>query len=118
MFSCVDHDLAEILSKNKINGGLDMNANERKLYLELRTMRKELIERLDKKDGSSPIMPIIEEELKDIEETLTKIENGQYGLCEISGEFIPKDVLEMMPTIRSLDDMDKMEQYYCKPIYS
>lgn len=95
-----------------------MNANERKLYLELRTMRKELLERIEKKDDSSPIMPIIKEELQDIEETLTKIENGQFGLCEISGEFIPKDVLLMMPTIRTMHDVNKMEQYFCKPIYS
>lgn len=49
--------------------------------------------------------------LKDIERALTKIEEGTYGICDITGEKIPKKRLEAMPyaltTVKAKEMMEK-----------
>lgn len=95
-----------------------MEAHEQKLYSELRKIRKELQASLMQETCSDLIRPIIKDELKDIEETIERIERGKYGLCEISGELIPDNYLSMVPTIKSLDDVDEISKYFCKPIYN
>jgi RNA polymerase-binding transcription factor DksA len=100
------------------SGGLDMEAQDQELYSELRKMRKELQESLYNGKCSNLIRPIIEDELKDIEETIERMEAGKFGLCEISGELIPDELLIMVPTLKSLDDVDKISKYFCKPIYN
>lgn len=95
-----------------------MEANVEKLYSELRTMRKELKESLNSGKCSSVTKPIIEEELKDIEETIKRIEQGSFGFCEMSGELIPFDYLSMVPTIKTIEDIDQISKFYCKPIHS
>ncbi|QED47469.1 hypothetical protein [Cytobacillus dafuensis] len=94
-----------------------MDAKAEALYSELRKIRQELIERLEYKDASSLIRPIIQEELSDIEDTLNKIEMGLYGKCEISGELIPEELLEMVPTIKTLDDCFKIDGYFRKALF-
>lgn len=94
-----------------------MEALEQKLYLELRTMERELRECLEKNTSSLSIRPYLEDELRDIQETMSKLESGSFGLCEASGEDIPPDYLSIIPTIKSLEDWEKIYQYYCKPIY-
>ncbi|TVP84159.1 MAG: molecular chaperone DnaK [Alkalicoccus sp.] len=42
-----------------------------------------------------------EDELHDVEEALAKIEEGTYGICEVSGEEIPFERLEAVPTART-----------------
>lgn len=100
--------------KNLQSGGVDMVANQQKLYSELRMIRNELLESLNK---NSSIKPLIEDELRDIEETLGKMESGTFGFCESSGEMIPDDYLSIVPTIKSIDDVNEISKYYCKPIY-
>lgn len=95
-----------------------MEAQEKELYSELRKMRKELKDSLHNGKCSSLIRPIIEDELKDIEETIERMEEGKFGLCEISGELIPDELLLMVPTLKSLDDVDNISKYFCKPIYN
>ncbi|HYK73490.1 MAG TPA: hypothetical protein VEV44_10310, partial [Pseudoneobacillus sp.] len=58
----------------------------------------------------------VEDELRDIEIALKKLECGDYGKCEISGELIPFDLLTSVPIAQSLDDFDKMKTYLRKPI--
>lgn len=94
-----------------------MEANEAKIYLELRNIQKELMESLRNHQCSPLTKPIIEEELKDIEETINRIENGSYGTCEISGELIPNDYLAMVPTIKSMEDIQGISKYFCKSIH-
>lgn len=95
-----------------------MKANHQELYSELRTTQKELMESLHYDRCSNLTRPIIEEELKDIEDTLAKMQIGSFGRCEISGEILPEDYLFMVPTIKSLDDVNEMSKFYCKPIYT
>lgn len=92
-----------------------MEAQQEKLYSELRTIQKELLEGLH---NCSPLIKMnIVDELQDVEETIEKLETGQYGLCEISGQHIPSDYLSMMPTIKTLEDVEELSKFYCKPIY-
>ncbi|MBN6887085.1 RNA polymerase-binding transcription factor DksA [Cytobacillus horneckiae] len=94
-----------------------MGDKKKKLISELRNTRHELLERLmDQKDH--PFMnEVIMAELYDIEETIKKIENGGFGTCEISGEFLPEDLLEMVPTLKSMDDCLAIKSFYRKAIY-
>lgn len=91
---------------------------KKKLYSELRTMKKELLNSLENNNCSPLVRSLIEEELKDVEKTMEKLENGSFGLCEISGELIPTDYLSVVPTIQSMNDVDEISKYYCKPIFS
>ena len=43
-----------------------------------------------------------EEQLRDIDDALAKIEDGTYGLSEKSGKPIPLERLEALPTARNL----------------
>jgi RNA polymerase-binding transcription factor DksA len=94
-----------------------MDAKAEGLCSELRNTRQEILERLMEGNSSALIKPILLEELHDIEQTLKKIENGDYGKCEISGELLPADLLEMVPTLKTMEDCSKLGKYYRKSIY-
>ncbi|WP_026581480.1 hypothetical protein [Bacillus sp. J33] len=94
-----------------------MDAKAERLYSELRNTRQEILERLMEGNSSVLIKPILLEELHDIEQTLEKIENGNFGKCEISGELLPADLLEMIPTLKTMEDCTKLGKYYRKSIY-
>lgn len=91
-----------------------MEAQFEKLYSELRTIQTELLTSIP--TCTPAIKSIIEDELKDIEETIAKLETGDYGYCESSGQYIPESYLLMMPTIKTLEDVDTLGKFYCKPI--
>jgi YteA family regulatory protein len=44
----------------------------------------------------------LDEELSDIEVALEKIKNGTYGKCEVTGQQIPEERLEALPTARTI----------------
>ncbi|PLR97356.1 hypothetical protein [Bacillus sp. T33-2] len=94
-----------------------------KEYLEqiqdqLRKSHEELLEKLMTCQQSSPILTFIKEELVDIESTLSKIEKGEFGKCEISGELLPAEFLFILPTVKSNRDLEKLQKFYRKPLYS
>jgi RNA polymerase-binding transcription factor DksA len=91
-----------------------MEADYRKLYTELRKTKQELQERLN---SHVTIEPFIKEEIQDIEIAMNKILTGSYGRCEQSGELIPKEILDLIPTIKSLKDMESIGHFFRKPIY-
>ncbi|CAI9386183.1 hypothetical protein BACSP_01519 [Bacillus sp. T2.9-1] len=93
-----------------------MNSTIEKLYTELRITQIELATTLRVKRDSK-INKYIEEELKDVEETMQKLENGNFGMCEMSGELLPVDLLEMIPTIRTKEDINSIQAYYRKSIH-
>ncbi|WP_147531980.1 TraR/DksA family transcriptional regulator [Bacillus marasmi] len=93
-----------------------MEAKLAKLYTELRTTSEELLKRMESSNGSNEIQEILKEELNDIEATMVKIKTGQYGICEMSGEMIPAEVLKIMPTIKSLKDIEGLNSFFRKPI--
>ncbi|HEX7063877.1 MAG TPA: TraR/DksA C4-type zinc finger protein [Bacillales bacterium] len=43
----------------------------------------------------------VEEELRDVEYALSKMENGTYGICETTGKPIPLERLQAIPTART-----------------
>jgi YteA family regulatory protein len=47
------------------------------------------------------------QELEDVEAALTRIENGNYGICEVSGQKIPLERLEALPTARTVIEYSK-----------
>jgi YteA family regulatory protein len=46
----------------------------------------------------------LEEELEDIEVSLAKIKNGTYGVCEVTGQQIPTERLDALPTARTIKE--------------
>lgn len=87
-----------------------------KLYTELRISSEELQERLNVNIGSTALQSLIIEEIQDIENAMQKIALGNYGKCEISGEQIPCDFLKVMPTIKTMEDIDGIHHFYRKPL--
>nr|WP_259545837.1 hypothetical protein [Heyndrickxia oleronia] len=57
------------------------------------------------------IKDMINEELKDIHTALTKWNKGNYGKCEHSGDPIPKEWLETIPTLKSSDEWNQLWSY-------
>ncbi len=43
----------------------------------------------------------IQEDLKDVERALLKMEIGMYGVCEETGKHLPPEQLRVMPTART-----------------
>jgi hypothetical protein len=99
-----------------MNGGKDMDPNINEIYSELRKTKKELNQRLQNEKCSPLVKPFIEGELQDIELALKKMKNGTFGTCELSGELMPKDLLLMVPTLKSINDC-KMMSYFFRKTY-
>jgi len=93
-----------------------MNAMQEKLFLELRQTKEEIENSLKKKQKQPWLTTILKAELTDLNTAIQKFEEGKFGQCEISGEFIPDDLLKMIPTIRSIKDTTDLEYYYKKPL--
>lgn len=81
---------------------MDLNTNE--IYSDLRKTKAELLQRMNNSNCSPLVKPYIEEDLKDIETAIKKIEKGTFGTCEISGELMPMELLQIIPTLKSIDD--------------
>jgi RNA polymerase-binding transcription factor DksA len=93
-----------------------MNALQEKLFLELRQTKSEIENAINRKENNDWLKEILQEELKDVVDALAKIEKGCYGLCEISGELIPLDLLKSIPTVKTKNDLNKLEAYRKKTI--
>ncbi len=106
-------EMLKIIKETEV---MELNSTIEKLYTELRMTQIELATTLRVKRDSK-INKYIEEELRDVEETMQKLENGNYGMCEMSGELLPVDLLEMIPTIRSKEDINSIQSYYRKSIH-
>lgn len=94
-----------------------MNATQEQLFLELRHTKEEIEYSLKNKPKQDWFTAVLEEELSDINTAIRKLENGNFGQCEISGEFLPNELLKMIPTIKSVKDSEYLLHYYKKPIY-
>ncbi|MEH7247027.1 hypothetical protein V7114_09625 [Neobacillus niacini] len=95
-----------------------MNALQEQLFWELRKTQVELLRSLKNKHQDDWLIPILQDELADISSAIYKIEHGNFGQCEMSGEPLPEYLLKIMPTIKSSKDSDDLENYYRKPIIS
>ncbi|MGV3465944.1 MAG: TraR/DksA family transcriptional regulator [Heyndrickxia sp.] len=83
------------------------NQND-KLFCLLQSLKEELTAY---KTNNEVIQTLIQEELSDINTALSKWNNGQFGTCEQSGEEIPKDWLDTIPTLKSSDDWYELRNY-------
>ena len=93
-----------------------MNALQEQLFLELRQSKKEIESSLKAKGNNNWLTAILEDELSDICLAIEKIKKSKYGECEISGELIPENVLKMVPTARSLNDVQKLNTFCRKQL--
>lgn len=95
-----------------------MNAMQEQLFWELRKTQMEILRSLKNKQKNDWIFNILEDELADITNALQKLEEGNFGQCETSGEVIPDYLLKIMPTIKSSTDTEVLEHFYRIPINS
>ncbi|MDP4105519.1 MAG: TraR/DksA C4-type zinc finger protein [Bacillota bacterium] len=94
-----------------------MDALHEMLYEELRQTEQEVLQSLQKKDANHRLKSILEAELDDIQSAIKKVNNGSYGLCEFSGDLIPEELLKIVPTIKSIEDLGNFKTFYRKPLY-
>ncbi|NWQ43895.1 hypothetical protein MLOOGBEN_24645 [Bacillus sp. EB106-08-02-XG196] len=95
-----------------------MNAMQEQLFWELRKTQIEILKSLNNKQKNEWMIPILEDELADISTAIQKLEEGNFGQCETSGEPLPEHLLKIMPTIKSSKDSDNLEHFYKKPFIS
>src|SRR4051812_42357806 len=81
-----------------------MNAMQEELILELRKTQEEIVSSLKNKQENEWMIPILKDELADIATAIQKLEDGNFGQCERSGEPLPENLLKIMPTIKSSKD--------------
>ncbi|SDN34761.1 TraR/DksA C4-type zinc finger protein [Alkalicoccus daliensis] len=55
-------------------------------------------------------------ELFEIEESLRQIEKGTYGICQVSGEEIPEERLEVQPTAKTKVEYSDQLQENRRPV--
>jgi len=60
-----------------------------------------LADNIEEQETNEGIINNLEKQLLDVNEALVKIEEGRYGVCEVSGEAIPKERLEANPAART-----------------
>lgn len=87
------------------------------LYEELRQSEKEILQALQTKDRHKGLQAIFEEELADVQAAIKKVETGNFGFCEISGEIIPENLMKLIPTLKSVNDISNLESFYKKTIH-
>ncbi|OIU72293.1 hypothetical protein [Rossellomorea aquimaris] len=57
------------------------------------------------------IQHFINEEISDVKHALHLASQDRFGLCEMSGEEIPFDLIKMNPTVTSLREVHDWRQY-------
>jgi RNA polymerase-binding transcription factor DksA len=104
--------------RNDITEVTTMNAMQEQLFWELRKTQLEIVRSLRNKQKNEWIVTMLEDELEDITTAIQKLEEGNFGQCETSGEPIPEYLLKIMPTIKTSRDSEILEHFYRKPINS
>lgn len=93
-----------------------MNAIQEKLFLELRQTKMELEQSLMSRQNRDWLTNLLESELRDVNAAICKFEQGQYGKCERTGEWLPENLLQIIPTVKSVNDSEIVNRYYKKKI--
>jgi DnaK suppressor protein len=96
-----------------------------KLKAELLEMRKELHRRLEQYNHAefaaeyaftldrNWLIQLIQADLQDVEHALRKMDTGEYGCCEKTGQSFTENQIYALPTARTVDDFD-IQGYYAK----
>ncbi|MGG1292436.1 hypothetical protein ABE218_13960 [Bacillus smithii] len=74
------------------------------IYHDLKIAYQELMNSRSQKEE---VYRYIEQEKKDIVKALKKFESGDFGKCEISGEWIPFEWIKQIPTMETIDEWEK-----------
>lgn len=61
----------------------------------------EVADLMEELDDNEAVVEQLQIQLKDVEAALVKIENGTYGVCELTGEPIDRARLEANPSART-----------------
>ena len=61
----------------------------------------EVADRLEEYEEHEEELPVVEKHRRNIERALARIEEGSYGICEVGGEDIEEDRLEVNPSART-----------------
>ncbi len=70
-----------------------------------------MLYKLETNEVSAFVKPYVIEEINDIESAINKIKTGTFGMCEISGELIPGEILELIPTIKTIQEIKSMDKF-------
>ena len=87
------------------------------IYKELIAMREDLQERLNSQDLSPYVQQLAEEELRDLNKTVEKIESGGFGVCEETGQPLPIELLTFQPNVHSFSELNSLMKYLKKPVF-
>lgn len=63
--------------------------------------KNDVADEIEEYEERSAILKDLEIRFNEIKHALEKIEDGSYGICEVSGEEIPRDRLEANPAART-----------------
>lgn len=61
----------------------------------------EIADKIEEYEENTAVLKGLEERFNDVKTALKKIEDGNYGLCEVDGKRIEKDRLEANPAART-----------------
>ena len=67
----------------------------------LKSDENEVADTIEEYEGNTAIVKNLEKSYNEVLRALGKIENGTYGICEISGDPIEKERLEANPAART-----------------
>ncbi len=70
-------------------------------YIEESADLNDFSDSIESYETNTAILKQLETQLVDVKDALEKIENGTYGICEVSGEPIELDRLEANPAART-----------------
>jgi RNA polymerase-binding transcription factor DksA len=74
----------------------------------------EIADRLEDLEGNEDQVREIQKHWRDIKRALGKIEDGSFGICEVNGELIEEDRLEVSPSARTckvhMDEEAELEE--------
>ena len=62
---------------------------------------------IEEYEENTAILKQLESELKEVNHALDRIEKGTYGICEVSGNKIPKERLEAYPAAKTIAEHAK-----------
>lgn len=95
----LEEELKSIGSLNP-NNPRDWEATTRDIEVD-NADENEIADKFEELEENEMLVNQLEPQLKDVNEALSRIENGTYGKCVISGELIERDRLEANPSART-----------------
>ena len=96
----LEQQLAEVAVPDKQNPG-GYAAKEPDMGDENGSDFNDVADELEEFGNNNAITNDLEIRMKNVVDALEKIENGTYGICEVSGEPIEEDRLEALPSART-----------------